>query len=144
MAMGRVADNVASLIQQAWNSNAAFLPWKPLEQIEGGLQIFQTAIVDTAGKQEKVSSANCFYKIVKEVIIFPNTCLQYKCVTIDWAREDDEKDAGIDFENDSGPPKNWSCSVDLKTVILVTATDYEWNDDCGEIKNYPLTYLASF
>ena len=66
-----------------------------MEQKKGGLQIFQTAIVDTAGKQEKVSSANCFYKIVKEVIIFPNTCLQYKCVTIDWAREDDEKDAGI-------------------------------------------------
>ena len=103
-----------------------------MEQIEGGLQIFQTAIVDTAGKQEKVSSANCLYKIVKEVIIF--TCLQYKCVAIDWAREDDEKDAGIDFEIDSDHPRTDLVRWIWKTDILVTATDYEWNDDWDEIK----------
>ena len=108
-----------------------------MEQIEGGLQIFQTAIVDTAGKQEKVSSANCFYKIVKEVIIFPNTGLQYKCVAIDWAREDDEKDAGIDFEIDSDHPRTDLVRGIWKTDILVTATDYEWNDDWDEIKKLP-------
>ena len=56
---------------------------------------------------------------------------------IDCDDDDVEKDTGIDIEIDSGPPKNWSCSVDLKTVILVTATDYEWNDDWDEIKELP-------
>ena len=102
-----------------------FLPWKPLEQMEGNVHNFQTA----AGKKEKVSSANCFSKIVKAVIIF-----SLSFPHIDCDDDDVEKDTGIDFEIDSGPPKNWSCSVDLKTVILVTATDYEWNDDWDEMK----------
>ena len=79
-----------------------------MEQIEGGLQIFQTAIVDTAGKKEKVSSANCFSKIVKEVIIFslsfPHRTNMLELIDCD--DDDVEKDTGIDFEIDSGPPKN--------------------------------------
>ena len=113
-----------------------FLPWKPLEQMEGNVHNFQTA----AGKKEKVSSATCFSKIVKEVIIFslsfPHRTNMLELIDCD--DDDVEKDTGIDFEIDSGPPKNWSCSVDLKTVILVTATDYEWNDDCSEIKKITL------
>ena len=105
-----------------------------MEQIEGGLQIFQTAIVDTAGKQEQVSSANCFYKIVKEVIIFPNIYSNDKCVGMECARDDDEKDTGIDFEIDSDHPGTDLVRGIWKTDILVTATDYEWNDDWDEMK----------
>ena len=75
--------------------------------MEGNVHNFQTA----AGKKEKVSSANCFSKIVKEVIIFSlsfphRTNMLELLELIDCDDDDVEKDTGIDFEIDSGPPKN--------------------------------------
>ena len=60
------------------------------------------------------------------------------------SREDDEKDAGIDFEIDSDHPRTDLVRWIWKTDILVTATDYEWNDDWDEIKNYPQNILSFF
>ena len=104
MAMGRFADNVASLIQRAQNSNAAFPPLKTLGTNGGKCSQFPNG----AGKKEKVSSANCFSKIVKEVIIFslsfPHRTNMLELIDCD--DDDVEKDTGIDFEIDSGPPKN--------------------------------------
>ena len=85
--------------------------------------------------------------VVKEVIIFANIYSQDKCVGINCARDDDEKDAGIDFEIDSDHPRTDLVRWIWKTDILVTATDYEWNDDWEEMKKLPTKHfklLSSF
>ena len=61
--------------------------------------------------------------------------------TIDCARDDDEKDTGIDFEIDSDHPRTDLVRWIWKTDILVTANDYEWNDDWDEIKKLPTKHI---